>query len=332
MSGNYIGSGPAPGGMILVGDTNPIGMVNWFHGVPDGSWLQLNGQIVAKATYPDLWVWAQGFLTADQVLNPGLYRSVDANTFALPNLDGLFIRSTGGIAPNAAAALGVKQADMVGPHTHTIAAQTQADAGQPGAGRYAGVTQNTVGGALVNSGTETRPLNVALMACVKAKRTTLVATTGAPAGRIVQNAAHVRGDFLTQAGAIPFDDTIPQITEGAEFLQVPNFVPLTVGNRIRLSAFFNYTISVAGTANAACLFRSGTTDALAVSWSSPVNAANWNWQMMVGAEFVVADLTPRTYSFRFGTAGGGNIQMNGANTGRLFGGALLSWLRVEEFN
>ena len=93
---NYVGNSPAPEGLVLVGDTNPVGMVAWHHAPPDGSWLRLNGQIVSKTLYPDLWAYAQNFLTADQAVNPGLYRSVDGNTFAVPNLDGLFIRGAGG--------------------------------------------------------------------------------------------------------------------------------------------------------------------------------------------------------------------------------------------
>jgi hypothetical protein len=206
MSGNYIGREPAPDGLILVGDTNPIGMVGYFHGVPDGSWLVLNGQAVFKAAYPDLWAYAQGFLTSDQVANPGLYKDLNPTGFVLPNLSGLFIRAAGQVdAQHVAAALGVQQADMVGPHTHTIAAQTQADAGQPGAGRYAGVTQNTVGGALVNSGTETRPVNVALVPCVKALRTTLMPAT-----------------FVPQP-SITLEPSKPMAGTAIEFLNVPSW-------------------------------------------------------------------------------------------------------------
>jgi hypothetical protein len=175
---NYIGNAPAPDGLILVGDTNPVGAINWFHAPPGGDWLRLNGQVVMKATYPELWAWAQGFLTADQAVNPGLYREVDANTFALPNLDGLFIRSLGGIAPNASAALGVKQADDFKSHTHTYNA-----ASPQGGGVSSGATPNNTGSGLASTatgGVETRPVNVALIACVKALRTVLMPAAAMP--------------------------------------------------------------------------------------------------------------------------------------------------------
>ena len=196
---NYIGREPAPDGLILVGDTNPIGAINYFHAVPDGSWLALNGQIVMKAAYPDLWALAQGFLTADQAVNPGLYRNVDANTFALPKLDGLFIRSVGGIAPNAAAALGVKQADELLSHTH----RPNGAATPVAAGIFSAFTNNS-GGTIGEptspaGGPETRPVNVALMPCVKALRTVLMPATLTVAGQADMEAAASASKIVTPA-------------------------------------------------------------------------------------------------------------------------------------
>jgi len=179
--GNYVGNEPTPEGLVLVGDTNPVGAILWFHAVPNGSYLALNGQTVAKATYPDLWVWAQGFLTADQTVEPGLYRDVDASNFAVPNLAGLFLRGLGGSAPYASAALGLKQADMVGPHTHTVKGTVFNISG----GGAVMLWRNNAGDptdmvVTANAGTENRPVNVALQPCVKALNTTLIASSALP--------------------------------------------------------------------------------------------------------------------------------------------------------
>lgn len=179
---NYIGNEPAPGGTVLVGDTNPIGLVAFFHAPPDASWKLLNGQLLAKATYPDLWAYGQGFLTADQATNPGLYRDVDAVSFALPKLDGMFIRAAGQVDANhAAAGLGVKQADANLAHLHTAldGGGFQTTTGGPSygssvAGSTSSATTNSVGGP------EARPVNVALVACVKALRTVLMAAAAMP--------------------------------------------------------------------------------------------------------------------------------------------------------
>ena len=150
-----------------------------------------------------------------------------------------------------------------------------------------------------------------------------------PGGRIVQYAQHLRGDFLSQVAVIPLDDTIPQIGEGAEYFQVAGYVPLAIGNRIRISGFLNYSMSQTGQVAVFAVFRSGTPDALGVSYSTPV-ALDWDAQAWISAEFIVADLTPRTYSLRAG-ASAGALRLNG-RTGRFFGGAFSSWLRVEEYS
>src|SRR5262245_42386679 len=177
---NYIGREPAPAGLIMVGDTNPVGMLAFFHSVPDGTWVQLNGQVLIKANYPDLWAYAQGFLTADQVANPGLYKDVSGTTFAVPKLDGLFIRGVGQVDANhVGGALGVKQRDDIGPPSSmpTLTALWARDA------TAGGVTLSSTGGAntdkLAGVATETRPVNVALVPCVKALKTILM-----PAGAL----------------------------------------------------------------------------------------------------------------------------------------------------
>ena len=192
---NYVGLAPAPDGMILVGDTNPVGLIGWFHGAPDGSWLRLNGQVVSKAAYPELWAYAQGFLTADQTANPGLYRSVDGSTFAVPKLDGLFVRGVGQYDANhAAAALGVKQDDLLRTHQHTASIgsgggasngfqTTQANGGN-GAGNNASQGYFLTDAPTVTSGNETRSINVALVPCVKALRSLLIPAALMPAAQV----------------------------------------------------------------------------------------------------------------------------------------------------
>jgi hypothetical protein len=171
MAENYIGNAPGAG---LVVASDPIGQIGWFHAVPDASWVRLNGQSLAKASYPDLWVLAQSFLTTDQVVNPGLYRSIDANFFAVPKLDGLFIRAAGQYdATRVAGALGVFQLDQMQDHTHSA---LRNNIGQITLGGTVGGDSGGSGGVQSpgRAGNETRGANVALIPCVKALKTMLV--------------------------------------------------------------------------------------------------------------------------------------------------------------
>ena len=169
---NYVGRDPAPSGVILVGDASPVGMMGWFH-TPATGWLQMNGQTVLKASYPDLWAYAQGFLTADQVLNPGLYLNVDANNFKVPNLSGLFVRGVGAVDANhTAAALGVKQLDGAGPLA--LKGITTTIAGGGGRTVWCAQDGDPVLMTTALQGTETKPVNVGLVPCVKALATTMI--------------------------------------------------------------------------------------------------------------------------------------------------------------
>ena len=173
---NYIGNAPAPSGVILVGDSSPVGMIAYFHSAPPG-WVQANGATLAKASYPDLWAYAQGFLTANQTTFPGLYRDVDASNFALPNLSAMFIRGAGTWDANhVAGALGSRQDDTNLAHTHTAldGSGFQTTLGGPSYG--SSVAGSSSSATTSSSGaTEGKPINVALLPCVKALRTTLVA-------------------------------------------------------------------------------------------------------------------------------------------------------------
>jgi hypothetical protein len=127
--------------------------------------LQCNGQTVSKTTYASLWTYAQAFLTTDQVANPGLFVDVDASNFKVPNLAGQFVRGQGG----ASGALGAQQAEMIGPHTHAISTPLLQGTGS-GTIQSLGGADITVAGTTTNNnaGTENRPANVALIACIRA--------------------------------------------------------------------------------------------------------------------------------------------------------------------
>ena len=339
---NYVGNPPAPAGVVLVGDTNPVGMIAWFHAPPDSTWKQLNGQVLAKAAFPDLWAWAQNFLTADQAANPGLYRNVDANTFAVPKMDGLFFRAAGQFDANrVSAAVGVRQDDLIKSHQHfggyraTDGGPNVASGGFNIGAAQSGFEKNNE----FFGGPENRPTNVALLPCVKALRTVLIPGTSVPApvagpGQLIQSRSHIRGDNLAQAGTIPYDLTIPQITEGNEFLSVAAFAPTMIGSRLRISTHFNFSISVAGSIIGG-IFRTGATDAMICTVLAPPNV-DFTSALDLTTELISPSLSPITFSFRAGCNGGsgGSARMNGTSTSGtpFLGGALSSYLRVDEYS
>jgi hypothetical protein len=131
----------------------------------------------------------------------------------------------------------------------------------------------------------------------------------------------VYSEYTTNAtlGTIPYDDTIPQNTEGTEILTA-SITPKTTTNRVVV--FFTGSVVSVGTASVgiAALFVDSTANALAVTDN----------QMFAdgapGTVTMIKVVTPGTtssvtYKIRAGGDTAGGIRFNGTNTARLFGGA-----------
>jgi hypothetical protein len=130
---------------------------------------------------------------------------------------------------------------------------------------------------------------------------------------------------------IPFDDSVPQSAEGTEILSV------TITPRFSTSVFkiaFNgyFTLSVAGGAGGAAVFRAGTVSAIFAIGKQVESLANGR-QILSGLVIdSPATTSALTYTLRVGPSGGGGavMRMNGASTARDFGGVSLTYMVVEE--
>ncbi|HEY6032061.1 MAG TPA: hypothetical protein VIU44_15930, partial [Gaiellaceae bacterium] len=89
-----------------------------------------------------------------------------STTFSIPDMRGYFARSwDDGAGVDSGRAIGTSQTDDLKSHTHTIPTGTTPDTGGTATtGKY-DVAFNLTTGA--TGGTETRPKNVALLACIK---------------------------------------------------------------------------------------------------------------------------------------------------------------------
>lgn len=138
----------------------PAGLVAHFarNSAPVG-WLKANGALVSRTAYPRL------FAAIGTLFGAG----DGFNTFRLPDLRGEFIRGwRDGRAVDAGRALGSWQGDELKSHTHSYPAYKGPFGGQ-GAGDYNGGlrTNNDTRSVDHFGGTETRPRNVALLACIR---------------------------------------------------------------------------------------------------------------------------------------------------------------------
>lgn len=134
------------------------GIVSHFaaNAVPPG-WLKCNGAAVSRASYAAL------FLAIGTTYGAG----DGATTFNLPDLRGEFLRGLDdGRGVDAGRAIGSAQADELKSHNHVVIASSGAGGGAqsfngaPGGYAPDYVTAN-------RGGSETRPRNVAMLACIK---------------------------------------------------------------------------------------------------------------------------------------------------------------------
>lgn len=162
-----LGSGTPSAGKILKGDRTwgdlpvaeilPPGAVAHFatNTAPSG-WLKANGALVSRTTYAALFA----------VIGTTFGAGDGSTTFNVPDLRGEFFRGLDdGRGVDAGRGLGSAQAGDIQSHNHYTAGQVGGGgSGVPGGGNGTGYqvyyTSNT-------GGAETRPRNVALLACIK---------------------------------------------------------------------------------------------------------------------------------------------------------------------
>lgn len=123
---------------------------------PNG-WIKANGALISRTTYAALFA----------VIGTTYGAGDGSTTFAVPDLRGEFIRSLDdGRGVDSARVLGSAQTDALKAHTHTAAGSGSGDGGS-GAGGAPGMDSGGSNTTSSTGSTETRPRNVAMLACIK---------------------------------------------------------------------------------------------------------------------------------------------------------------------
>ena len=133
------------------------------------------------------------------------------------------------------------------------------------------------------------------------------------------------GDRQTSSSAIPLDNTIPQITEGAEFMSV-SFKPSSVSSKIRIRVVAYCQDNV--TRGTTIALFDGSTNAIAVGHALLYDA--YPLPLTVNYEYVAGTTSPITFSVRIGDDSGNAITMNGVGSTAYFNNKFASFIEVEE--
>jgi len=149
------------------------------------------------------------------------------------------------------------------------------------------------------------------------------------AGITVQQVNTPYGEVATGTTTMALDDTIPQSSEGTEFLTA-SITPKSVSNKLRIDVVVNVSINSADKWPIVALFQDSTADALASSMKE--NLTNNELTPIPFTYWMDAGTTSSTtFKVRAGPNSAATITLNGIASSRYMGGTLVSSLTITEY-
>jgi hypothetical protein len=136
------------------------------------------------------------------------------------------------------------------------------------------------------------------------------------------------GSVATGTTVIPFDDTIPQNTEGNEYMTC-TITPTNASSTLEIDILWNGGSSVANY-TAVCLFQDSTANALAVSWNTNFQA-NAPTSISIKYLMTAGTTSATTFKVRAGCITAGTTTFNGFSSLRYFGGVMASRITIKEY-
>lgn len=150
-------------------------------------------------------------------------------------------------------------------------------------------------------------------------------------GKLVQMVNTSSGSVATGTTTMPHDDTIPQNTEGVEFLTLA-ITPTNASNLLVIDTQCDVSDSASGPSSLhMALFQDSTANAIAQSSQSQAGTNYLN--VMFLSHYMTAGTTSSTtFKVRVGCASAGTMTFNGTGSARKMGGAKKSYLRIMEIS
>jgi hypothetical protein len=150
-----------------------------------------------------------------------------------------------------------------------------------------------------------------------------------PVGSVLQVATSQSAALSTTTATIPADNSIPQISEGAQVLSLA-FTPISATSKL----FFNITVNCAyssgsGSHMIAALFQGATASAIAAGTASSDNS-NFAQQPRISYSMTSGTTSSITFTVRAGINNSGTTTFNGNNGSGYFGGVGYSSITITE--
>lgn len=153
---------------------------------------------------------------------------------------------------------------------------------------------------------------------------------GLPSGSVVQVVKTQTGAVATGSTVMPIDDTIPQNTEGDEYMTLA-ITPKATTNIlvIEIVALFGGNSGAARISGA--IFQDATANALAAQTFMPNSNGNQAGVFKMTHTMAAGTTSETTFKFRAGPSSAYTVTFNGEGGGRLFGGVAASSITIWEY-
>lgn len=149
-------------------------------------------------------------------------------------------------------------------------------------------------------------------------------------GTVLKSAFTELSSVATGTNQIPFDDTVPQSSEGTEFMSLA-ITPKSADSVISVSVVLFGSLLLDGEKITMGIFKDSDPNALAVS---VLEAQSTSVVGMIVMNFAQGSTgtTEVTYKVRAGPSAAGTVTVNGQSSSRLFGNVPKSFIRIVEYS
>lgn len=152
----------------------------------------------------------------------------------------------------------------------------------------------------------------------------------ATSGWTVQRANTQTGAVATGTTTVPWDDTIPQNTQGDEYMTC-SITPKSTTNKLVISVTVFASHSAGAVTIISSLHQDSTADALACAYIRRSTATDVIPMMTFSHTMAAGTTSSTTFKVRVGGDTAGTITFNGVSGGRKLGGVLASSIEITEY-
>lgn len=148
--------------------------------------------------------------------------------------------------------------------------------------------------------------------------------------RLAQIVTYTTGTMASGTTALPFDNTIPQNTEGDQYLSLA-ITPTNTNSTLEISVVLQVAHQTAGMQVGAALFQDATANALAAMGLTQANTAASPFEIAFTHIMTAGTTSSTTFKVRAGGNTGATLYVNGAGGTQIYGGVQSSRITIKEY-